>query len=210
MKIVDISGQRFGKLVAIDRVGRKGHNTIWLVQCDCGNKTEALLSNIRSGKTKSCGCGVKAIEGDSGKKLNSVWRGMRRRCKEVNSISYPNYGAIGVTVCREWDQSYLKFKRWALASGYNPSLTLDRIDNSKGYSPDNCRWVTIEEQCNNKTNNVVLAFNGASKSVAQWAKHFKVNHSRILEHIKKHGKDSFQAYAEQGCKIRNRNTYQSN
>ena len=94
-------------------------------------------------------------------KLNNVYRKMKERCYNPKSLSYINYGAIGITVCDEWKNSYNEFKKWAIENGYKEEimpngrnrLTLDRINNKKGYCPENCRWITQKEQQNNRRNN---------------------------------------------------------
>lgn len=75
-----------------------------------------------------------------------IWSGMKRRCYNQNAINYNNYGGRGITVCDEWLNDFDAFQKWALAHGYADNLTIDRIDNYKGYSPDNCQWITIQEQ----------------------------------------------------------------
>lgn len=207
MKTIDITGLRFGKLVATKRIGRKGHNTVWECRCDCGNTTKALMSNLKKGATKSCGCIVKTIGGDCKSPLYYTWRSMIKRCHSDGDISYKNYGGRGIKVCPEWRYNYLVFKDWAVCSGYRRGLSIDRIDNDGGYGPNNCRWATDLVQCNNKRNNINLVFNDETKTIAEWARHFKVNHERIRMYVVKHGVESFQWYAEHDCRIRNNAEY---
>lgn len=87
----------------------------------------------------------------------------------MHSIPFKDYGGRGIMVCEEWLHDFQAFYDWAMASGYEEGLTLDRIDNNKGYSPDNCRWVTIKEQSNNRRSNTHLVFRGERKTVSQWA-----------------------------------------
>lgn len=106
--------------------------------------------------------------GDRGKRLYRIWKNMRQRCFNPNCPAYPAYGGRGISACKEWDD-YLTFKEWALKNGYCDNLTLDRINNNLGYSPENCRWATIKEQSNNTRTNRVLSFNGQNRTMSQWA-----------------------------------------
>jgi hypothetical protein len=175
----DLTGQRFGRLVVLEEAGRNKHGDLFLkCKCDCGNVTIARSGNIRRGHTTSCGCYAKevrarrfrdmtTIHGGSKTRLYSIWKKMIFRCEKSlpPSPSYRNYRGRGITVCREW-HSYPVFRDWAQTSGYRGNLTIDRIDNDKGYSPDNCRWATYKEQGANRRNTV--NFNGLC--VAEWAR----------------------------------------
>lgn len=158
----NLLGQRFGRLLVIEQVGRiGGRGVMWKCLCDCGNETIAATKELRSHNTKSCGClrdekisCVNNIHGESHTRLYNVWNGMRQRCKDPNHKSYHNYGGRGITFCDEWDD-YTAFRNWALASGYDVNAnysdcTLDRIDVDGNYEPDNCRWVDATTQALNK------------------------------------------------------------
>ncbi len=165
----DISGQRFGKLVALKMAGTRrypsgGKLTLWECKCDCGNMTTVSLSALVSGNTKTCGCShrgkdaaiarVTRTHGKSRTRLYTLWKQMRKRCNNPHDRVYKYYGGKGVTVCEEWDKSFELFEKWAFENGYDESAprgkcTLDRINPFKNYSPDNCRWVTIQEQLHN-------------------------------------------------------------
>src|SRR5690625_5072259 len=151
----DITNKRFGRLVALKRVRKKGQRTRWLCKCDCGNEKEILLDTLTSGRGKSCGCLRKEITSERFKKydenknhrLYDIWVNMRNRCNNPNNNSYKNYGGRGIGICKEWDE-FSDFEKWSLENGYDKHLTIDRKDNDAGYFPDNCRWVDKKVQAN--------------------------------------------------------------
>lgn len=108
--------------------------------------------------------------GMSDTRLYYIWRGMKKRCYNHKNKDYKWYGARGIAICDEWLNDSTMFFEWSFANGYNDSLTLDRIDNNKGYSPDNCRWIIIAEQQKNKRNSFILEYNGEWLSLNEIAK----------------------------------------
>ena len=177
-KSKDISGQKFGKLLAINPVGSKNNKTIWLCQCDCGKIAEVAGAYLRNGNTKSCGCITKK-HGMFGTRIYNVWHTMKERCYVKKQISYPNYGGKGIKVCDEW-QDFIPFMEWAYANGYDENAprgqcTLDRIDPNGDYCPENCRWVDASVQANNKSTNVFLEYNGVVDTLSNHARRLGVN-----------------------------------
>lgn len=121
-------------------------------------------------------------------KLYPVWNGMKQRCTNTNSKRYKDYGGRGITVCEEWKE-FKGFLTWALENGYEDGLTLDRIDNSKGYEPSNCRWITMQEQQHNRTNNVYMTCNGETKMLIDWAREKGIDQRLIHARIYRLGWD---------------------
>lgn len=108
---------------------------------------------------------------------------MIERCEKEYSVVYKHYGGRGIAVCDEW-HDFSAFMEWALNNGYSESLTIDRIDNNKGYSPDNCKWATMTEQANNKRNNVRITVNGETMTINQWARALGINRTAIKSRLK--------------------------
>lgn len=157
MKLIDLTGRRFGRLTVLQRAETIKKRTMWLCRCDCGNEVAVEANNLKIGHTQSCGCLQKeatskanTTHGMRASRLYRIWKCMHNRCYRKCYHGYKHYGGRGITICDEWVHDFRAFRDWALANGYNDYLSIDRIDNDKGYSPDNCRWVTMELQNKNK------------------------------------------------------------
>lgn len=191
-RVKDLTGQRFGRLVVIGRAGSRNHSALWNCQCACGNQIEVISSSLNNGTTKSCGClrkdvtrARKTTHGMYGTKIYNIWKTMIQRCGNPKAQHYAIYGDRNIHVCEEW-LNFETFHEWAMASGYTESLSIDRIDNDKGYSPTNCKFSTQKEQCNNKRNNIYLEHNGECKTLTQWSETTGI-HYRTLQHRIKNG-----------------------
>lgn len=180
-KSKDITGKRFGRLVAVAPVSQSKNGVWkWLCKCDCGNEKIVSIGNLTSGSTRSCGCfrkenaiknGLKSTtHGLSYTSLPQVRSNMLKRCYTKNSKDYHRYGGRGITVCDEWRQSPSVFYKWAVSSGFEEGLRIERIDNNGNYCPENCKWITHQEQQNNRENNHTLTFNGKTQTMAQWSR----------------------------------------
>lgn len=183
-RFIDLTGQKFGKLTVIKRdTTRK--TVMWLCKCDCGNVKSVRPYDLKSGATKSCGCYMKEINtkhGFSQTRIYNIWKGIIRRCTCPKDKDYARYGAVGKGVCSEWlgDDGAKRFIEWAVAHGYSDGLTIDRIDNSKGYNPENCHWVDVKSQANNRKNNRLITYNGETHTVQEWAEIKGIKHSCLL------------------------------
>lgn len=174
-KKIDLTGQRFGRLVVIREYGRDKHGQVtWLCKCDCGAETVVLAGNLRKENTKSCGCLSRDISRERSlnllRELNTthgcsqepwyrVYAGMMVRCGhweggKEHDLNY--YRDRGIEVCAEWRESPRDFGDWLLAHGWRRGLQIDRIGNNQGYSPENCRVVTPKENANNRRDTLRL------------------------------------------------------
>ena len=193
MRLIDITGQKYGRLTAIKRVANNKHNQVrWLFKCDCGKDHIADVAPVRRGKIASCGClrdesttSRSTSHGASGTRLFHAYNNMKQRCYNEKSDQYKHYGGRGITVCNEWLSDPQVFFDWAMANGYTDKLTLDRKDNNKGYSPDNCRWVSQAVQNRNTRQNVSITIGNKTKVLADWAVEFNVSATMIARRIKR-------------------------
>ena len=101
-------------------------------------------------------------------RLYRIWNSVINRCKYKSSSNYKWYGEKGIKVCEEWER-FENFYKWAINNGYDDTLSIDRIDSKGNYTPSNCRWATMKEQQNNRSNNVFLTYKGETYSIAKWA-----------------------------------------
>lgn len=191
---VDVLGMRFGRLVATECIGPEKASIKWLFLCDCGKQKIATASNVRSGKTQSCGClhrevsslqakishplavaantthGHSAIRNTKFRKEYNIWLTMRQRCRNPRTKKFEDYGGRGITVCARWDS----FENFIADMGpKTEGLSLDRINNDGNYEPSNCRWATRTEQANNqryRKDSHWIEFDGERRTITEWAK----------------------------------------
>lgn len=140
-------GDKFGKLTVVEsrKFIRSKDKYVIKCQCECGKKFYAQSYNLSHGLATSCGCGqIKIKHGLSKDRLYRIWNSMHRRCYDKKQRSYQWYGLRGINVCNDW-KDFNNFRLWAISNGYNNSLTIDRLHPYKDYCPENCVWVTKEE-----------------------------------------------------------------
>lgn len=188
----DLTNEKFGKLLVCEYKGRneKGIN-LWLCKCNCGKEKVVTQQSLTSG-AKSCGCS--RIGNKNGVKhnlyntrLSRIWHSMYCRCNYPSTNQYKNYGGKGIKVCEEWcgREGFLNFYNWAINNGYQDTLTLDRIDNNKDYTPHNCRWLTQKEQANHRTNNKIIEINGIIKTSKQWCEMYNISQTTLNDRLKR-------------------------
>jgi hypothetical protein len=189
MHRIDITGQRFGRLTALSYAS--GH---WRCRCDCGRTTTVRSDALRYGTTVSCGCyreernvgnNFGRTHGGSGMREYASWKDMKARCSNPRDTAFSNYGKRGIRICRHWlgPNGFTNFL--ADMGKCPPGLTLDRIDNAKGYFPSNCRWSTRKQQQRNRRTTLRVTIAGKTKAFGDWVDHFnivsfKTAHSRYL------------------------------
>lgn len=154
---VDITGKRFGKLVAISRFV-KNKRSYYLCDCDCGNKKVIQLTHLKDGSTISCGCQreLNRIKHGMHSNINyKIWDGIKQRCYNKNNAQYYNYGGRGIKMCETWVNNP---KQFILDMGERPTIkhSVDRIDNNRNYEKSNCKWSTQKEQCRNQRKNKLI------------------------------------------------------
>ena len=118
-------------------------------------------------------------------RLFSIWTNMLTRCSNKNTEAYKHYGARSITVCDEWRNSFNAFYDWAMSNGYESNLTIDRIDVNGNYSPDNCRWVTVKAQANNRRNNHCVNINGVVRTLTEWCELYGINYRTVQDRLKR-------------------------
>lgn len=189
-------GKRFGKLTVtslekkVTFFGREMF--MWNCTCDCGNKIKLLEPNLVKHYVTSCGCTFDKFKNDKyfeikKKKILDIYRHMYRRCYDQMDKHYIYYGSAGITICDEWLYDAEKFILWALDNGYEIGLSIERKDITKGYSPENCEWISKEAQARNKSNNVFIKFKNEVHCLAEWGEKLNMDGQVAKRYLLKHG-----------------------
>lgn len=186
LRVHDITGNRYGLLEVLGLDYTKNHNSFWRVKCDCGNvvtKRRGYLIDKGGATEKNCGClsfekakeymmysNPKKTHGLSKTRMYRIWLKMKERCNDPNYPERHLYGGRGIKVCDEWVNNFMNFREWSLENGYNDELSIDRIDPNGNYEPDNCRWIPLNEQSDNRRNSIYLEHDGKRMTMSQWSK----------------------------------------
>lgn len=169
---------------------------MWRCLCDCGKEVTIRGKCLTSGVSKSCGCLSKESVSTRmskhmgfGTRLYAVWNSMRQRCNNTRHYAYQNYGGRGISICTEWDD-FSVFRDWAISTGYDEkakrgTLTIDRIDVNGNYTPENCRWVNMRTQTNNRRETVRISYNGEDRPLTEWADIVGVKYCTLWKRYKK-------------------------
>jgi hypothetical protein len=182
----ELVGTKVGRWQILS-VGENDHGN-WkvLCKCDCGTERYVRASRIREGRSKSCGCLARdslVIHGRTTRKARHtsreywIWNSMKNRCLNNKYKHFKDYGGRGITVCGKW----LTFAGFFEDMGINPNgMTLERLDNEKGYSKENCVWASRSTQNKNKRNNKYITANGETHCLTEWARKLNISHSTII------------------------------
>ena len=195
----DIVGERIGiwdVLYECDEKANDGHR-LYRVKCiECGWETNMIKSGMyRAKKCNHVGFGGVYIADKYDfvwhyKRLQTIFNGMKRRCYSNNSKDFRWYGAKGIKVCAEWLNNPQSFESWALANGYNDTLTIDRKDENKDYCPENCRWVTLENNSKYKSTTSLITVNCETHTGKDWARKLGLSVNTINKYVKTYGLDN--------------------
>ena len=168
-------------------------NGYGMFECKCGTIKKVRISHVKNNAIKSCGCLSKeksrerlTTHNKSKTRLYNVWRSMCDRCMLPTSRRFSDYGGRGIRICPEWTD-FSNFNDWAMSSGYDKSLTLDRIDVNGDYSPTNCRWVNMTTQNRNRRDTFYVEYEGNKVALRDLCDQLKLPHSRIYQRITKYG-----------------------
>lgn len=170
---IDRTGKRFGRLIITEYIDRN----YCIAKCDCGTIKKYITCSLITKGTQSCGYWHKEIVGRLNYKhgltktrLYKIWQGVKDRCLNKYELTYKYYGARGIIICEEWKNSSENFCFWAHKNGYQDNLTIERKDVNGNYCPENCIWIPLSKQGNNKTNNRKITAFGETKNLNEWAK----------------------------------------
>lgn len=184
---VNLIGKRFNRLVVLSRAENSKRNyRRWVCQCDCGKQTTVITAALLNGHTRSCGCygeERRKKHGRVGTKEYNIWGQMKQRCLNPNDDTYYRYGARGITVCERWSgpDGFVNF--FADMGTCPEGRSLDRIDNSAGYAPENCRWADNATQYRNRGQTIWIEYNGETKCRKDWAIQYGIDDATLAQRL---------------------------
>lgn len=194
---IDLVGKRFGRLIVIEEcLNRKDGQILWKCKCDCGNYKSVRGNALKIGATTSCGCLQRELTSKrfrkyetGSKKLRDVFSEIKQRCLNPKCPDYYLYGGRGINICGDWlsDGGVQLFINWSLDNGYREGLSIDRINNDKDYSPDNCRWVNNSVQGRNKRTNHMITYKNKTLCMMEWAEITGIPYHTLKRRINKYG-----------------------
>lgn len=183
-KKLNLKGQKFGKLTVLslhdERDTRpKIPQYQWNCICECGNHVVVTTRLLKEGHKKSCGCLLRKKLNMSNTRIYRIWFGMKDRCNRNNNTRYKYYGGYGIGYCKEWEDFNVFYED--MKDGYSDGLSLERIDYTKDYCKDNCKWVTQKEQVRNRSITKMVSYNGEVKPLAEWAEIYNLPYSILYD-----------------------------
>lgn len=175
-------GDKFGILTVVGPSDKKRHNRpAVLCLCECGNNKIVSRKDLNSGNIKSCGC-LRVKHGKYQSSTYRSWRAMLNRCYRAKTMHYDRYGGSGIKVCDRWREG---FRNFLFDMGDRPAgTTLDRIDSSGNYCPENCRWASPKTQAHNRRSSVPLAYKGKTQCLAAWAREYNISPIALARRLK--------------------------
>lgn len=186
----DLTGQTFGRWTIVGFAGIRAEKTYWLCRCTCGTERAVSAAHLRRGKSTNCGCRRKETmramhlaHGYAGTPEYAAWAALIARCTNPDHPGFADYGARGIGVCERWRSN---FKAFLEDMGPRPTAaySIDRINNDADYSPENCRWATKRQQCNNTRRNVFIAYAGKTQTLVQWAEEVGITPNALTRRLR--------------------------
>jgi hypothetical protein len=200
----DLTGQKFGRLEVLrldhkqQKINKNGVKTgnvyYWLCKCECGNLKVVRGVHLSKGLIQSCGCLQKetiaqiskekrTTHNQSNNRIYGIYKHIQHRCYLTTDKDYVNYGKRGITMCDEWKNNFMSFYDWAMSNGYKENLTIDRIDVNGNYEPNNCRWVTREQQNKNTRRTIKITFNGETHNLREWSNILNISYWTLKDRL---------------------------
>ena len=196
-ELINLSGRKFGDWIVLYESPKRGNARMWHCRCICGKEKDVYQGNLIHGRSLGCRCSAsnrlaerKMTHGLTDSRLYGVWQNMKRRCYDSSSVSYQNYGGRGIGICKDWlgENGFSKFYEWSVNNGYcaeapRGDCTIDRIDVNGNYCPENCRWVSLQEQSRNKRSTKWIEYEGETISLAEFCEKYGVSVSLASERL---------------------------